>query len=188
MRGRTTLAIAVGIALLVAACAGTDVKETTPEGAANTPEDEESEPPEREVKRKPRKPKPTYARAALKPVKGSKLEPTVVTFTQRKGKDTKVEADTFDGARPGTYWLVVHEGSSCGANATKAGPVWADMEEPLRVVIRRDLTGGLERSRSWLPLRGKDSAIGRVLVLHLDKRGKLGKALACGVIEEADEL
>jgi hypothetical protein len=31
-------------------------------------------------------------------------------------------------------------------------------------------------------------AIGHTLVLHDDKRSKPGKALACGVIEEVDEL
>ncbi|MDQ3336664.1 MAG: hypothetical protein M4D80_15965 [Myxococcota bacterium] len=55
-------------------------------------------------------------------------------------------------------------------------------------MIRRDLTGGLEASTLKLSLGGDAGAIGRALVLQEDKKGKPGKVLACGVIEEVDEL
>jgi hypothetical protein len=38
-----------------------------------------------------------------------------------------------------------------------------------------------------IELGGDDGAVGRTLVLHENTKGKPGKALACGVIEEVDE-
>src|SRR5262245_45254314 len=64
-----------------------------------------------------------YAKAALEPVKGAKVSPVTVSFTQSDGEDAHVSADV-EGTRPGKYRFVIHDSNECGPNATKAGDVW----------------------------------------------------------------
>ncbi|MBA3394376.1 MAG: hypothetical protein H0T89_17150 [Deltaproteobacteria bacterium] len=179
---------AVVLLSFAVACGGGGAKTEATAAKKAPPPDEDSEPEERQAEEKPASSKTTYAKAALTPVKGTKLKPTLVSFTQRDDEDASVEVDAFNGIKPGTYWLVVHDGTACGVNASKAGPVWPGLVDNMRVVIGRDLTGGLEATEVKLPLDADAGAIGHVLVLHDDKKGKPGKALACGVIEEVDEL
>ncbi len=188
MKTRDILAVISAVSL-IAACGGGGKK---PGRAANTstarapepPEESEPEPP---VAAAP-KLKEWHAKAALTPVKGAKQKPALISFSQREGDDTSVESEGLEGAKPGTYWLVVHEGDSCGPNATKAGAPWPGAGDTnLRIVIEKDLTGGLEANTVRFALGGDVGVIGHVLVLHDDKKGKPGKALACGVIEEVDE-
>jgi hypothetical protein len=144
--------------------------------------------PEPEPEPEPEPPPPPQvfqARASLTPVKGIKLAPPIVTFVQTEGEDTKV-ATEIEGLKANTYHLVVHEGNECGPNATKAGPVWdAASEAKLSFKVLKGAIGELDKSVT-LPLDGDTSVIGRALVLHEDKKGQPGKAVACGVIEASD--
>ncbi len=179
--------IALGVSLITACGGGKPSKGSTRATAAKPPPDDE---PESEAEPEPKKkkaPKVVHAKAALTPVKGTKLKPALVTLSQREGEDTNVEAEAFDGAKPGTYWLVVHDGTECGPNATKAGPPWpGGTDANLKIVIGKDMTGGLDEQEVKLALEGDAGAVGHALVLHEDKKGKAGKALACGLIEEVD--
>lgn len=169
-----------------AACGGTNAKpaapvpvdDPEPEPAVATKVEPAPEP--------PKPPKVVRAKAALTPVKGSKLKPLLVAFTQRQDEPATVEADALEGVKPGTYWLVIHDGDTCGPNATKAGAAWAGAAE-MKIVIAKDLTGGLEDEEATLTLDGETGALGHALVLHEDKKGKPAKAIACGVLEEVDE-
>ena len=181
------LPIAMSAIVLLSGCGGGASTTQGPTVKTKAAAGGEAEPEEREPEEKLRRPKRIYAKAALSPVRGSRLKRILVSFTQRGNADTTVETGAFTNAMPGTYWLVIHDGSACGANASKAGPVWPGADV-MRVVIRRDLSGGLETTELDLSLDGDAGAISHALVLHDDKKGKPGKALACGVIEEVDEL
>jgi hypothetical protein len=50
-----------------------------------------------------------------------------------------------------------------------------------RSTERRELPS-IDVESGALPLDGDSSIIGKALVLHADRRGKLGKAVACGLI------
>ncbi|HVK87642.1 MAG TPA: hypothetical protein VM513_26170 [Kofleriaceae bacterium] len=182
MRALHAWPIALGITL-VGACGASSPRPPAVEAPDEEPAPR-AEPPAQPPPPPP--PKQWLAKAALTPVKGAKLKPTLVSFAQREGQETTVEADSFDGAKPGTYWLIIHAGDSCGPNATKAGAAW-ELGAPLKIVIAKDLSGGLETGVAPFDLDGDDGATGRTLVLHEDKKGKPGKAVACGAIEAVDE-
>ncbi len=175
---------------LLASCGGSGKYPRTEKASkarASEPEEDQEAEPDSPPKKKQRK--QLYAKAALTPVKGTKLKPLIVSFSQRGDEETSIESDDMNGAKPGTYWLIVHKGDKCGPNATKAGAPWPGAsQEKLRIVVGKDLTGGLEASVVRFDLTGDDGAVGHVLLLHENKKGKPGKALACGVIEEVDEL
>lgn len=177
------------IVSLIAACGGGAKKQPV---VAPVPDDEPVADKEPEAAPEPPPPPPPkvwHAKAALTPVKGSKMKPTLVSFSRQEDADAAtVAADTFDGAKPGTYWLVVREAEECGPNGTKAGGVWGPAAQAaMKVVIAKDLTGGLEADSASVELDGDDSIVGHVLVLHEDKKGKPGKILGCGAIEVGDE-
>lgn len=156
---RTLVALA-GLAL-IGGCGGGGKKSKGSTTVQKDPEPD-SEPasePQPENKKKP--PKTWHAKAALTPVKGAKLKPAVVSFSQQEGEDTNVEADALDGVKPGKYWLVVHDSDTCGPNATKTGPAWQGGAE-MAIVIKKDLTGGLDQTEVTLPLDGDSGAIGHL--------------------------
>jgi Cu/Zn superoxide dismutase len=87
------------------------------------------------------------------------------------------------GLKPGMYHLVVHESGDCGKNATRAGAVFAAASDvALKLDVAKGAPASLEELDVALMLDGDDSIVGHTLVLHEDKKGKPGKAIACGTI------
>ncbi len=122
------------------------------------------------------------AKAALDPVKGAKQPPGVVTFTQ-DASGTSVTSD-FSGLARGRYHLIIHDGSACGPNATQAGAPWKGAEAvKLGFTVGGDEAGNVDETGVALSLDGVAPIIGQTLVLHDDKKGAPGKALACGTID-----
>lgn len=122
------------------------------------------------------------AKAALTPVKGAKQPPGVVTFTHG-ASGTSVTSD-FSGLPKGHYHLVIHDGTDCGPNATQAGAPWKGAEAvKLGFTVGGDADGNVDESGVALSLDGVAPIIGQTLVLHDDKKGAPGKALACGTID-----
>ena len=185
-------------ALALAACGGGKKEPAKPEAkeeAATPPEakDEakadkaETPPPPEEKKEAAPEPKTWKATAALEAFKGTKVKATTVSLTQEEGKDTSVQSDGwFEGLAKGTYRLVVHEGSECGANGKKAGAVWkGSAEADLSMTAGKDKKANIDSNGIKLPLGGDGSVVGKTLALHADAKGKPGKMLACGKIEKA---
>lgn len=122
--------------------------------------------------------------ATLVPVKGTKLAPAVVTFTQTEGEGTRVVA-SLEGLKPGLYHLAVHAATTCGKNATKAGAIWDEAAGAVVTVeVAKGAPGVLDTIDVPLQLDGEYAIVGHALVLHADKKGKPGKAVACGEIAE----
>jgi hypothetical protein len=143
--------------------------------------------PEPEPEPEPPPPRTFSAKAALTPVKGAKMAPGTVTFTQTEGSDASVSSE-LSGLKKGTYHLVIHEGTSCGPNATKVGPPWKGAEAvKLSFAVGGDAPGNIDESGVKLMLEGAAPIIGQTLVLHEDKKGAPGKALACGTIDAVGE-
>jgi Cu/Zn superoxide dismutase len=143
----------------------------------------EEPPPEPAAPAEPAVPKSLSAKAAMTPLKGAKLEGGTVTFTQDAGADTNVTSD-FTGLKKGTYQLVIHDGSECGDNGAKAGAPWKG-GEAVKLVFKvgGDNPGNLDETGVKLSLSGVAPIIGQTLMLHEDKKGAPGKALACGTID-----
>lgn len=135
----------------------------------------------------PPAPKVTKAKAELSPNKGQKFQPGVVMFSQTEGDATSQVSspEGFAGLKAGSYHLVVHTAADCGPNATKAGAPFPGAEAPIAFTAEAD-SSAIDVPSAPLQLEGEKTVTGRVLVLHSDKRGKAGKALACGPIT-ADE-
>lgn len=173
----------IGLFACVCACGGggkKQVEEAPPPVVEKKPEEPPPPPPEPEA---PPVPKSYSAKAAMTAVKGAKLEGGTVTFTQEEGSDTKVSSD-FTGLKKGTYHLVIHDGSECGPNATKAGAPWKGGEAvKLSFKVGGDNAGNIDESGVKLMLSGVAPIIGQTLLLHDDKKGTPGKALACGTID-----
>lgn len=174
------IAAVVSLASLVSSCGGgkkpveepPPVVETVPERPA-PPEPAAAEP---AVSRN------LGAKAALQPVKGAKQPPGTVTLTQ-SADVTSVVSD-FEGLRPGRYHLVVHDGTECGDNGTKAGDPWKGAEGvKLSFVVGGEEAGNIDESNVALKLDGVAPVIGQTLALHDDKKGQPGKMLACGTID-----
>jgi peptidoglycan-associated lipoprotein len=174
--------------LFAAACGG-GKKPTRPYAPPEVPderagEDVEPAPDEEEEAPEPPPPPPQvwHARADLAPVKGAKAKPATVSFSQTEGEAVQVTSDALAGLKAGAYHLVIHEAAACGKNATKAGPPWMSAAAaPLDVAVAKGATASLDTSVD-LMLDGDESIIGHTLVLHADKKGKAGKAMACGAI------
>lgn len=175
----------------LAACGGG----STPRPAAPAPPpDEEDEPvvaseDDRvaEVEELPPPPRTWRAEATLAPVSGVKLEPAAVAFTLTEGDGGARVAAELVGLKAGTYHLVVHDGAACGKNAKQAGRIWADAAgAAVSVQVARGTPGTIDSSDLPLMLDGESTIVGRTLVLHADKRGKPGKAVACGEITSAE--
>jgi Cu/Zn superoxide dismutase len=129
-------------------------------------------------------PKVTKAKADLTPSKSSKFKAATITFAQPEGGSVTVASTGwFDGLKPGTYHLVVHDGADCkkpGA-AFKAAAT-ADMTFKADKDSSNVDVGGVAIS-----LLGDTGVTGHVLVLTADKKGKPGATLACGVIAALDQ-
>ncbi len=135
---------------------------------------------------KPPAPKMFHAKATLAPVKGAKQKAATVSFTQEEGKPA-TSTGSFDGLKPGKYHLTVHDAKDCGPNATKAGKAFAPAASAdLSFDAKKD-GANIDSGGVDVKLTGDDSIVGHVLVLNDDKKGKPGKALACGPITAADD-
>jgi hypothetical protein len=174
--------------LAIAACGGkkaapAEPKEPEPEP---TPVTETKPPPEPEPAPAPEPPPPPapktwHAQAQLAPVKGARLKGATVTFTQHEGQPVAVgSTGWFDGIKAGKYHLLVHDGAECGPNATRAGKAMASGDIPFTAA--KGMTGLDVGQVASIQLEGDAAIVGHTLVLHDDKRGKPGKALACGAI------
>ncbi len=174
--------ITLCLATTFLACGGgkKQVEEPPPAAAMVKPEEPEkaAEAPPAE----PAVPQNLGAKAALEPVKGAKQPPGVVTFTQ--ANDATSVVSEIEGLKAGKYHLVIHDGTECGPNATKVGAPWKGGEAVKLVFeVGRDKPGNLDESNVALKLDGVAPITGQTLVLHDDKKGKPGKALACGTID-----
>ncbi|HEY5945197.1 MAG TPA: hypothetical protein VIV40_06890, partial [Kofleriaceae bacterium] len=134
----------IALALCLVACGGGGKKKV--EEAPPPVVEKKAEPPPPPEPAAPAVPKSYSAKAAMTPVKGAKLEGGTVTFTQEAGADTNVTSD-FTGLKKGTYHLVIHDGSECGPNATKAGAPWKGGEAvKLTFKVGGDASGNIDES------------------------------------------
>jgi hypothetical protein len=183
----TTILISI---LAIAACGGkqpppAEPKEPEPDPAPAA----ETKPPEPEPAPAPEPPPPPapktlYAQAQLAPVKGARIKGATVTFTQEGDQPLAIgSTGWFDGIKPGKYHLVVHEGTDCGPNATKAGKPMVAADVPFAAAKGMDALAIPQVAQ--IQLQGDGAVIGHTVVLHDDKKGKPGKALACGAIAAA---
>lgn len=139
--------------------------------------------------------------AVLHPTEGSDVTGTV-TFS-RTDNGTKVVADVL-GLSPGKHGFHVHEFGDCSApDGTSAGGHFnpekrphAGPEQANRHVgdlgnITADTSGDAHfvRTDSYLKLNGRDSIIGRSVIVHAGEddltsqpSGNAGPRVACGVI------
>ena len=109
----------IALIVFVVACGG-GTKKKVEEPPPVVEKKEAEPPPPAEQPAEPAVAKSYSAKAALTPLKGVKLEGGTVTFTQQDGQDTAVTSD-FSGLKKGTYHVVIHDGSECGDNGSKAG-------------------------------------------------------------------
>jgi hypothetical protein len=176
------ISVVSSVLWLLVACGGGTKPAKTPEpveAVAAAP----AAPPEPAAPPAPEKPKMLFAKAVLAPVKGARITGGVVTFSQQAGGDAKVTSE-IEGLKAGTYHLVIHDNDTCGPNATQAGPAWAGAAAaPLRFKVGGEELGNLDESEVKLMLDGAAPIMGHVAVLHDDKQGRPGKAMACGPIE-----
>lgn len=136
----------------------------------------------------PPPPAPVFkAKAELAPVKGFKIKPQTVTLQQEQGKGSTATGGWFEGLKKTKYHFVIHEKGDCAANATKVGAAFAGAgDSQVTMDATKDQTNIDHSGLSW-SLDGEASVIGKSLVLHEDKKGKPGKAVACGVIAKDDD-
>jgi hypothetical protein len=187
----TTMLISI---LAIVACGGKkpppeEPKEPEPESepapvaAENKPAAEPEPAPEPPP---PPVPKSRKAQADLAPNKGVKIKGVTVTFTQQEGEPVAVASTGwFEGIKAGKYHLIVHQGADCGRNAAKAGKPMVGDDIPFTATKSTDSLDVAPVTA--LQLEGDRAIVGHTLVLHDDKRGKPGKALACGAIGAAPE-
>jgi hypothetical protein len=179
--------------LALAACGGSkpppaEPKEPEPEAEAKPEPAPEAKPaPEPEPAPEPTPappPKTTFAIAQMVPAKGSRIKGTAVTLTQTEGGAVTVASNGwFDGLKAGKYHLLVHDGADCGPNGSKAGKPMASADIPFTAAKGQTALDVGEVSS--IQLAGDAAVVGHALVLHDDKKGKPGKALACGPIKVA---
>ena len=176
-----TVSLLLGFSLI--ACGGGGTKEPTPPVAPPPAPVVKAEP---EPPPPPPPPKKFFAKAALTAVKGAKMAGATVSFAQTEGEPTKVTTE-IEGLKAGKYHVVIHEAAECGPNATKAGAAWpGGASVPLGFTVVKGALGELDASGA-LPIDGDASIVGHTLVLHEDKKGAPGKAVACGKIDMADD-
>lgn len=146
----------------------------------------------------------TKAAAQLEPKSGSQVT-GMVTFT-KVGDEVQVVAD-IQNLKPGKHGFHIHEKGDCSAaDAASAGghfnPTQKHHGGPTSVDHHVGDLGNIEADASgrahvdWkgkMSLNGKDSIIGRSVVVHekeddlkTDPAGNSGARIACGVIAAAD--
>jgi Cu-Zn family superoxide dismutase len=146
----------------------------------------------------------TKAAAQLEPKSGSKVTGTV-TFT-KVGDEVQVVAD-IQNLTPGKHGFHIHEKGDCSApDAASAGahfnPTMKHHGGPMTLEHHAGDLGNITADASgkahldWkgnLSLNGKDSIIGRSIVVHekeddlkTDPSGNSGARIACGAINAAD--
>ncbi|HXP35479.1 MAG TPA: superoxide dismutase family protein [Chthoniobacterales bacterium] len=146
----------------------------------------------------------TKAAAQLEPKSGSQVS-GMVTFT-KVGDEIRVVAD-IQNLKPGKHGFHIHEKGDCSAaDAASAGahfnPTQKHHGGPMSLDHHTGDLGNIEADSSgkahldWkgkLSLSGKDSIIGRSVVVHekeddlkTDPSGNSGARVACGAINAAD--
>jgi hypothetical protein len=174
-----TVTLVLGLSLI--ACGGGGSKEPAAPVAPPPPPVVKAEP---EPPPPPPPPKKFSAKAALTPVKGAKQTAATVSFAQTEGEPTKVTTE-IEGLKAGKYHFIIHESAECGPNATKAGAAWpGGASVTLGFTVVKGALGELDENVA-LPIDGDASIVGHTLVLHEDKKGAPGKAVACGTIDMA---
>jgi len=144
------------------------------------------------------------AAAQLEPKSGSQVTGTV-TFT-KVGDEVQMVAD-IQNLKPGKHGFHIHEKGDCSAadaasagahfNPTQkhhGGPMTADHHAGDLGNIEADAAGKAHLDwKGKLSLSGKDSIIGRSVVVHekeddlkTDPSGNSGARIACGTINAAD--
>lgn len=171
--------------VVVAACGGA----AAPEPAAPRPAPKPAvRPVEATPVREPEPPPPPpppmewYASVRLAPVKGVRMAPVELALFQVEGESTRVRSLAPFGVKAGTYHLVVHEGSECGPKGNKAGAVGLELTQDQPLVATRKVAPSVDLESRAIALDGEGSIVGHALVLHGDKRGRLGNPVACGVV------
>jgi hypothetical protein len=183
----TTILISI---LAIAACGGKKSAPVMPEPEPAPPVAETPPEPAAPEPAAPPPPKMWKASAELTPVAGQKLKGATVTFAQTEGQPAVAVGSTgwFEGIKSGKYHLVVHESSECGVNAAKAGkPLAATASTEIGFTAAKGMDALDIGSVEGVTLDGDATIIGHTLVLHEDKKGKPGKALACGAIGVVNE-
>jgi hypothetical protein len=179
-------------ALALVACGGSKPAPAAPAEPPAAPPAEpvasKPEPPPEPPAPPPPPPKVMKASADLTPIKGQKFKAATVKFSQKDGESSAEVASTaaFDGLKPGKYHLVVHTSAECGANAAKVGkPFAATANAAMDFTAEKD-AANIDLSGVVVMVEGDQTITGHTLVLHDDKGGKPGKALACGPIVTLD--
>ena len=147
---------------------------------------------------------PLKAVALLHPTAGSKVSGTV-TFTE-EADGVRVRAE-ITGLTPGNHGFHIHEFGDCSAaDAASAGSHFNPMKKPHGAPdaserhagdlgnIEADASGKAHMDwKGKVSLSGKDSIIGRSIVVHekeddlkTDPSGNSGARIACGTINAAD--
>jgi hypothetical protein len=186
----TTILISI---LAIAACGGKKSAPVAPKEpeppAAPVVEAPPPAPPAAPEPPPPPPPKAWKATAELTPVKGQKLKGATVTFAQTEGKPVAIgSTGWFEGIKSGKYHLVVHESPDCGVNAAKAGkPLAATATTEIGFTAAKGMDALDVGTVEGISLDGDATIVGHTLVLHEDKKGKPGKALACGAIGIVNE-
>jgi hypothetical protein len=140
-------------------------------------------PPPPEPPPPPPPPMEWHATVRLEPVKGVRMPGFEIAFVQVEGEATRARTTAaIDKLKAGSYHLVVHDGSECGKKGEKVGAALIDLSADALLVAKKKELPSLDVESGALPLDGDSSIVGHAVVLHADKRGKLGKAVACGLV------
>jgi hypothetical protein len=114
------------------------------------------------------------------------MKPVTLTIEQTEGQPAKIAEVSIEGLRPGKYQLVVHDASACGVVTPKVDPSAAPIAkapgEAVIVEVGKDGPGIVPATDVAVVLEGTGSIIGKTLVLHEERAGKLGAGQACGAI------
>ena len=185
----TTILISI---LAIAACGGKKSAPEAPKEPEPAPAPVVEAPPAPAPEPEPAPPPPPKAwkaSAELTPVKGQKIKGATVTFAQTEGKPVAIgSTGWFEGIKSGKYHLVVHESAECGVNAAKAGkPLAATASTEIGFTAAKGMDALDIGTVEGVSLDGDATIVGHTLVLHDDKKGKPGKALACGAIGVVNE-
>lgn len=171
---------------VLAACGGSKPAPEAPRRMAPLPAVRPAVKPPRPRPEPPPPPPPPmewHAAAQLAPVKGVRMPPVDVTLWQVEGEPLQIRSSApIAKLKAGSYRLVVHEGEACGAKAKLAGAVMVDLSAEAPLVATRKEAPSVELETRAATLDGDGSILGHALVLHGEKRGKLGAPLACGVV------